>query len=514
TAPLGSLLRYRYQRVSGTQIIGEIRPDGVAVIYRAAPASGSTVVEDTIASWSDTPFVGDRGRIVGIVRDASSNQGIPGIIVSGGGQQTITGFDGEYVLWNLTANAATNVVAFAPDGSFRAATNTTTPPVNGTANNDFGLSAAKTVKVTFIVAPPTDTPTGAPLRLVGNTLQLGDTFVPGSSGGATSSQRQVTLAPLADGRWATSLFVYEGMDVRYKYTLGSAMINSELNGDGSPVLRQIILPGSDEVLIQDQVAAWKSSIDSPVSFTLEVPASTPATDDVTIQLKINNVWLDPAPMWRASVTSWHYTLFNPLDFGGQAEYRFCRNYECGIADDAATFGASPAGYRFTPTVLPQALQNSVGAWQWWVDVPPPAINLPPINARPGFQAGIELAPWRTSEAAALPATLDAIKPTSANWVRIPIVWDAPSANPPLVSFDFVRSPFRSDLIAAIKAARDRGYKVALYPQVRPAPNGPFGGDLNLYFDAGVKDPGWWDGWFREYARFVAYVADAAAFTGA
>ncbi|HLB47289.1 MAG TPA: hypothetical protein VJL59_09825, partial [Anaerolineales bacterium] len=290
TVPLGSLLRYRYQRVSGTQIIGEIRPDGVAVIYRAALASGSTVVEDTIASWSDTPFVGDRGRIVGIVRDASSNQGIPGLIVSGGGQQTITGFDGEYVLWNLTANAATNVVAFAPDGSFRAATNTTTPPVNSTANNDFGLSAAKTVKVTFIVAPPTDTPTGAPLRLVGNTLQLGDTFVPGSSGGATSSQRQVTLAPLADGRWAASLFVYEGMDVRYKYTLGSAMINSELNGDGSPVLRQIILPGSDEVLIQDQVAAWKSSIDSPVSFTLEVPASTPATDDVTIQLKINNVW--------------------------------------------------------------------------------------------------------------------------------------------------------------------------------------------------------------------------------
>lgn len=511
TAPLGSLLRYRYQRVSGAQIVGEIRPDSGGVIYRAALAAGAAVVEDTIAAWSDTPFVGDKGRIVGIVRDVSSNRGIPGVIVAGGGQQTITGFDGEYVLWNLTAGAAVNVVAFAPDGSFRAAMTTATPPVNGTAGSDFGLSAAKTVKVTFVAAPPADTPAGAPLRLVGNTLQLGDTFAPG---GAMSSRRLVTLAPLADGRWAASLFLYEGMDLRYKYTLGSAVINGELNGDGSPALRQIILPGSDEVVIQDQVAAWKSSIDSPVSFTLDVPASTPAGDEVTVQFKIDNAWLDPVPMWRASVTSWHYTLFNPLDFAGQAEYRYCRNYECGIADDAATFGANPAGYRFTPTVLPQALQNSVGAWQWWVDAPPPAINLPSISARPGFQAGIELAPWRASEAAALPAALDAIKPTSANWVRIPVVWDAPSANPPLVSFDFVRSPFRSDLIAVIKAARDRGYKVALYPQVRPAPGGPYGGDLNLYFDAGTKDPGWWDGWFREYARFLAYVADVAAFTGA
>ncbi len=115
---------------------------------------------------------------------------------------------------------------------------------------------------------------------------------------------------------------------------------------------------------------------------------------------------------------------------------------------------------------------------------------------------------------ALPATVGAIKPTNANWLRIPVVWDAPSANPPLVSYDFTRTPFRSDLIDLIHSAHDQGFKVALYPQVRPAINGPFSGDLNLYFDAGAKDVGWWDGWFREYARFLAYYADLAAFTGA
>jgi hypothetical protein len=72
----------------------------------------------------------------------------------------------------------------------------------------------------------------------------------------------------------------------------------------------------------------------------------------------------------------------------------------------------------------------------------------------------------------------------------------------------------SDLLAAIHDARVRGFQVALAPQVSPALGGPFQGDLNRYFEAGAKDTGWWDGWYREYARFLAYVADVATFTGA
>ncbi len=516
TAPVGALLRYRYQRVGGTQVVDEKRADDVTILYRTALISSPLLIEDTIAAWTDTPFIGDKGRIVGIVRDVSSNRGIPGLIVSAGGQQTLTGFDGEYVLWNLPANAPTTLTAFAPDGSFRTAMVVATPPTRdgNTAFVDLGLAAAKTVKVTFVVAPPVDTPAGAPLWLVGNTLQLGETFAPGPRGSTTASQRQLLLTQQPDGRWSAVASLYEGLDLRYKYTLGSAVINGELNSDGRAVIRQIVLPGDDAIVVQDQVVNWKSSLNSPVSFSVNTPPTTPPTDEVTLQFNLEGAWLSPVPLWPAGVNQWNYTLYNPLDFRGEAQYRFCRNFECGVAADAAMFGPNPAGYHFTTTILPQSLQNSVGAWQWWVDVPAPALNLPPINARPGFQAGFELAPWRTPQTGALPDAFEALKPTSANWIRIPIIWDAPSANPPLISFDFVRSPFRSDLIAAIKAARERGYKVALYPVVRPALNGPFGGDLNLYFDAGAKDPGWWDGWFREYARFLAYYADVAAFTGA
>src|SRR6202008_1404348 len=36
SAPIGSLLRYRYQRITGTQTVGETRPDGGAVVFRTA----------------------------------------------------------------------------------------------------------------------------------------------------------------------------------------------------------------------------------------------------------------------------------------------------------------------------------------------------------------------------------------------------------------------------------------------------------------------------------------------
>lgn len=514
SAPIGSLLHYRFQRTTGPQIFPEVHADGGAVAYRTALVTGPLTVADSIAAWSDTPFVGEKGRITGIVRDASSNQGLPGVIVSAGGQQTLTNFDGEYSIWNLPTGAPTPVTAFAPDGSFRAVMGSAAPRADEAVHLDLSMWAAKTVKVTFIVAPPSEMAPGPPIRLAGSVLQLGHTFAPGAFGGSTAASREAVLAPLADGRWGTTVDLFEGTDLRYKYTLGSGYLNAELAADGSAVLRQLVLPGDDEIVVQDQIAAWHVSIDQPVSFVANVPPTTPPTEAVTLQFNLGGGWLGPVPMWQTGPTTWNYLLYNPLDFYAQAEYRFCRNYQCGTADDSTTFGASPAGYRFTPTVLPQALQNSVAAWQWWDESAAPAAAVPPIAARQEFQAGFELAPWAAADQPFLANALDSIRADSANWVRIDVVWDAPSANPPLISFDFKRSLLRSDLIEAIRSARARGFKVALYPQVRPAPDGPFGGDLNAYFNAGARDTGWWEGWFREYARFLAYQADVAAFTGA
>jgi hypothetical protein len=513
--PIGSLVRYRYQRFGGGQVGAEVRADGGIISYRLALITAGTTIEETVAGWSDTPFVGDKGRITGIVRDASSNQGLPGMLVSAGGQLAVTGFDGEYVIWNLAANALTPVTVFAPDGSFRTQMSATTVPANDAAHLDFALNAAKTVNVAFVVALPAGTAGGAAPKIAANVLQGGETFVIGPGNSSIAPQRQATLSKLDDGRWATSLTLFEGTDLRYRYTLGSGALNGEIGSDGSPLVRQIILPGDDQIIVQDQVITWNRPNTSSVAFTLKAPASTPSGDEVTLQLKLNNVWLEPVAMWHGNdVTNWSYTLYNPLDFGGQAQYRFCRNYQCGAADDAATHGPDPAGFFFTPTLFPEILQNNVSAWKWWEDPQAPQITVPPIAPRQGFQAGVELAPWRPADADYVASTLDAVRGDNANWVRIPMIWDAPSANPPLISFDLNRSLMRADLIAAIRDARLRGFQVALVPQVSPALNGPYAGDINRVFEAGAKDGGWWAGWYREYARFLAYVADIATFTGA
>jgi hypothetical protein len=501
-ATIGSLIRYRFQRISGGQAAGEVLANGSLAGDRITLISGSLILEDTINGWADTPFIGDKGRISGIIKDASSNQGVAGLIVMASGQQTTTGFDGEYNFYNVLANAPTPVTVFAPEGSFRAQTKNATAPKDGVTQLNFSVNAARAVKVSFIVALPIDSVKSAPVKLAANILQMGDTFNSNPVGSTIAVPRMISLAPLPDGRWAATLSLYEGIDLRYKYTLGGPHINAELGASGEPIARQIVL-GPDDVIIQDQVVTWKRSIDAPVNFSLGVPDSTPSADTVTMQFKIGGVWFEPVMMWRASQNSWSYTLFNPVDFNGQAEYRFCRNYQCDTAGDSQT-----VSYRFTPTVLPQVLQNTITKWQWLGAQTPVNTSLPAITPRPGFQTGVELAPYTTPEQPALPPAFDQIKDLSADWIRIPIIWDAPSINPPVIAPDS-RAPIRSDLIAAIRAARERGLKVALYPQVLPAKN-----DLNTFFESGKKDAEWWNNFHREYARFIAYYADVAAFTGA
>ncbi|MBI5080017.1 MAG: hypothetical protein HZB17_01760, partial [Chloroflexi bacterium] len=278
-ATVGSLLRYRFQRISGGQAIGETLANGSLAGDRITLIGGSMNLEDSINGWADTPFIGDKGRISGIIKDASSNQGVAGLIVMASGQQTTTGFDGEYNFYNVLANAPTPVTVFAPEGSFRAQTKNAAAPKDGVTQLNFSVNAARAVKVSFIVALPIDSVKSAPIKLAANILQMGDTFNSNPVGSTIAVQRMISLAPLPDGRWAATLSLYEGIDLRYKYTLGGPNINAELGASGEPVARQIVL-GPDDVIIQDQVITWKRSIDAPVNFSLGVPDSTPSADTV------------------------------------------------------------------------------------------------------------------------------------------------------------------------------------------------------------------------------------------
>ncbi len=91
--------------------------------------------------------------------------------------------------------------------------------------------------------------------------------------------------------------------------------------------------------MQDTVASWRSPAYAGLTFHVTVPANTPASDSISIQFN-PFTWFEPIPMWKEADGTWTYVLNGPLDFGGALAYRYCRNLQCGSADDIDTAGPS------------------------------------------------------------------------------------------------------------------------------------------------------------------------------
>jgi hypothetical protein len=89
-----------------------------------------------------------------------------------------------------------------------------------------------------------------------------------------------------------------------------------------------------------------------------VPANTPASDAISIQFN-PFTWFEPIPMWKEADGTWTYVLNGPLDFGGALAYRFCRNLQCGSADDIDTAGPSSSGRTVMPSAEPQTITDTV-----------------------------------------------------------------------------------------------------------------------------------------------------------
>src|SRR5450759_2419882 len=152
-------------------------------------------------------------------------------------------------------------------------------------------------------------------------------------------------------------------DREYKYTLGDGFWNAEHTPDGQFRIRQWIVPDKDTV-VNDSVDTWKSGKTATITFDVHAPTNTPATDDVSIQFNPYS-WTEPIPMWSLGDNHWMYILFSPIDGLSALSYRYCRNEQCGSADDLATQGADAKGWPVTPGAVPQTFNDQVKAWAWW-----------------------------------------------------------------------------------------------------------------------------------------------------
>ncbi len=504
--PVGSVIQYRYSRQTGVTAEEHIA-DGRAVRYRMYKVDGPSNVHDVVTRWNDTLYTLPVGRIAGKVTDATTGQPVPNLLITAGGGQTLTAWDGTFRLDGLPVGTH-NLVAYALDGTYHTFQQGAIVAENAITSAEFSVTPTTFVDVTFRLTVPKDTVAAVPVRIAGNLYQFGNTFSNLSGGISVPAARMPVMAFQADGTYLLTVKLPAGTFLRYKYTLGDGFWNAERTSTGNVPLREVLIP-PEGVILQDTVETWASVGKAPIWFDVVVPADTPATDTISLQLNPWG-WTQPIPMWKLEPNHWVYLLSSPLDVLGNVSYRYCRNDQCGSADDADTVGMTAPGRTLALGSEFLSLTDVVRAWQW----PPagagtlPTPTGPVIPRAEGFMTGVELQPaYHPIWAAYLPGAFDEIREMGANSVILSPTWTFVQVNP----LDFEVLPGEDmpwlDLRTAIQQAKDRTLSVTLFPNPR------FGVPADLWWEAAPRDVLWWMDWFDAYQSFALHHASLAQRSG-
>jgi hypothetical protein len=505
---LNSVVKYRYIR-TGKSYAQEHTSDGRAVRYRLHVVDGPGVVEDVISCWTDTKFTGPTGRISGQVLDSQTGAPIPNILLETGGSQTFSTSDGSFLLEGLPPGTH-SLVAYSLDGTYQVYQQGAVVSSGSTTPALLRLIPAHKVKIVFTISAPSGTLPAVPVRLAGNFSQLGNTFADLSGGTSTLAARMPVLSPLPDGRYTITLELPAGADLRYKYTLGDGLWNAERLATGEMRLRQLIVPQID-TSINDQIDSWSEGKSAPITFDITVPANTPTNESVSIQFNPSFGWTAPIPMWRVGALRWIFVLYSPLDSLAIIKYRYCRNDQCGSADDARTEGSQAGGQIVKASLVPKKIDDAVTSWAW-LAASPAQVTLPNVTIKPrssGFTAGVEFQPYyNPSWQPLLASALQDVRSLNANWVILTPTWTFTRSDQPVLEPQPNRDALWPDTVNTIKQARSLSLNVALFP----TPYFPGGSDQ--YWKSAPRDFAWWVTWFEHYQKFLINFADLASTQGA
>lgn len=499
---VGSVVKYRY--VHGTEPMEvEYTSNHQQVRYRMAAVSGPGQVDDVIGGWRSALPRGEVGRVRGQVSYRSNNAPVVNGLVTSGGIQTLTASDGSFVLEGLTPGLH-NLVVYSLDGSFQPFQQGAVIGPDATTPASIQVEASNLVNVTLVVNPPAGNMRGIPIRVIGNTLSLGNTFADLRGGVSALASRAPLMESLPDGRYTITMKLPAGMDLRYKYTLGDGFWNSERNRDGSILLRQLIVPEQD-VTVEDTIATWKAGSSAPISFTVTAPANTPPTDNISIQFNAF-AWTEPIPMWPLGNRQWLYVLYNPLDLLRNASYRFCRNDQCGQAD-ALDVAVQP----MQPGEVEQTIALQIPAWAWLESetqqVVVPNATIDPRD--PQFMAGVSFLPgYHPSWQPYLGSAIQEIQQIGSNSLIISPTWHVSHQNPPVLEPVAGLDPLWLDLARMTVNAQQRSLRIVMHPVVM------VNGSAADWWQSAPLDEGWWQTWFDRYRAFMISNADLAAQTGA
>ena len=312
----------------------------------------------------------------------------------------------------------------------------------------------------------------------------------------------------ADGRYSVTLGLPVGADIQYKYTLGDGFWNAERTLDSQWNVREFIVPPQD-IIIQDNVPSWLAGNSAPILFEANAPSVTPPGDIIYIQFNIFG-WMEPLPMWPLGNNRWAYKLYGPLNVLDSFSYRYCRNGQCGSADDSQTVGATPRGRQAVTSIIGQDIQDTISTWQWYESPEPVTLvgaTIPPRTG--GFFAGVEFqSTYRPNWSYYAPQAFANIQALGANVAILTPSWTYTTSSPMQFAPVPGQDPMWIDSAIMISQARALGLSVALFP----TPN--FTASSSTFWLNAPRDAQWWLTWFTRYRAFAINYADLAAQTGA
>ena len=501
---VNSVVKYRYMKQSGIPIL-EDKYDEQPVRYRLYYVGGPGEVMDTISSWIDSAFIGDLGRITGRVVSGEDSSGLPDILICAGGAQTLSDSNGEFVLEGITPGIQ-NLVAYSLDGRYQPFQQGALITADKRTPVNISMVPAPLVNVVFTVIVPANTIPSAPIRFAGNLYQLGNSFGDLQGGVSSVAVNMPVLTPMLDGRYTLSLMLPAGADIHYKYTLGDGFWNAEHQNSGDFKNRQLIVPNSGGI-VQDVVETWQSGPSAPILFEVTAPKDTPSTDIVSIQFNPYG-WTESLQMWPLGNNRWVYQLFSPLNMLGSFEYRYCRNDQCGVADDSATSGNS-FGRLISTSLIPQDIQDTIKSWKWLSGIPTDNAISSNVQSRGNdFWAGIEFqADYSPSWQPGIPHALQNIQNLGSNWVILSPTWTFRGNNPSEFSQIPGQDQLGFDLSETVNWARALNLNTAIFPDAK------FYLPVDDWWKNASRDAKWWDAWFTRYRAFSLYFADLAMANG-
>lgn len=500
---IGSIVKYRYFR-NGNLPIYETDAENNVIDYRAAYIDSARDFADVLTNWADRQYAYAYGHLEGQIINSISNSPLQNLLVIAAGKHAFTDSDGYFSINNLPPGKH-NMVALSTDGEYATYQQEAIIGEGLTTPAKLAVEPAKFVNITFLVKIP-EVDTNLPLRILGNTYQLGNVFGNVFNGESTVASRAPALNLLPDGTYSLTLSLPVGFNLVYKYSFGNGFWNAELSDSDQFFTRNIIIPDSDS-LITDVVSAFQAKSTTPLIINVTVPENLPVSDVVSIQFSAFG-WSSPIPMMKIGKNIFTYSLYGPLNLMDTIKFRFCRNDSCSPIESSLI--STNEENEFTHQIMNSSQTVDVkldSGLEWTINKVPSEIVAPQINNRGSqFITGIEFSSdYSIFDPIYSKLAYQSIKDISANSVVIPVTWTLQSLNPVELGQIAGKNPLWKDIYSLVNKAQAEGLNVILSPRVDLS-----SAALDQLLQGNYSNE--WEAKLLEaYSREMKYTADLAEF---